>query len=119
MRKLWVVPILGLMVACGCGGKKESSAAGSMTLSGTTGAPSRADVGKADRLFDQGIGFYRKGRPGTPNSNANLQKAAKRFREAQSIYEQAAKQDPNSKRIQNRLQDCNKNIYACMKMQTL
>ncbi|MHC4917009.1 MAG: hypothetical protein ACYTGB_16135 [Planctomycetota bacterium] len=119
MRYLCVAFALGLLVTAGCGQKKESSARKSMALSGTTGAPSRADLGKADRLFNQGVDFYKKGRPGTPNSNANLQKAAKHFREAQGIYEQAAKQDPDNKKIQNRLQDCNRFIYSCMKMQTL
>ncbi len=119
MRKLWVVLVPVLAVAAGCGGKKESTAGNSMTLSGTTGAPSRADLGKADRFFDQGMDFYKKGRPGKPDSNANLQQAAKSFRKAQDIYERAVKQDPDNTKLQNRLQDCNRLIHACMKMQTL
>jgi len=104
----------------GCGPKPaEPAPRTSMGLSQTTPAGPAAEVAEADRLYEQGMGFYLKGRPGSPDSNANLQQAAKRFRSALQIYERAAKADPKNQKLQSRIQECNSRIYACAKMQTL
>jgi hypothetical protein len=92
------------------------------TLSGTateTAAEDSAQVAEGDRLFKEGLRFYLRGRPGSPDSNQNLDRAAKRFRAALELYEQAARKYPNCQPIQNRIQDCNIKIYACAKMRTL
>jgi hypothetical protein len=82
-------------------------------------AKSVANLAEADRLYKEGLDYYQKGRPGSPNSNSHLQQASKRFRAALLIYERAAKDDPKDQKLQQRIQDCNIKIYACAKMQTL
>ncbi len=104
-----------LLAAAGCGPEKTSSRKG-MALSGTVLS---ADPRKADKLFAEGLKFYRKGRPGQPDSNKNLSQASKLFRAARKIYERAAEADRADKRLPQRIQDCNVKIYSCAKMQTL
>jgi tetratricopeptide (TPR) repeat protein len=77
------------------------------------------NLGAADKMFREGIGYYIKGRPGRPNSNYNLGQASKRFRKAVAIYEKALRADPNNSSLQSRIQDCNMKIYSCAKMSTL
>ncbi len=115
---LWFAFAVSILVAAaGCGPQdKKTSSGKSMALSGTV--PS-ADLRKADKLYGQGLKFYRKGRPGKPDSNRHLQAASKCFRAAKKIYQQAASENPANKRLPQRIQDCNLKIYSCSKMQTL
>jgi hypothetical protein len=82
-------------------------------------ASSKPDLKKAGRLFNEGRKYYDKGRPGTPDSNKNLQEASKRFRAARAIYQKALEADPKNEKLQQMIQKCNVKIHGCLKMQTL
>ena len=116
LSTLFALAMLALLAAAGCGPKEKTSSRKGMALSGTVLS---ADPKEADKLYAEGLKFYRKGRPGQPDSNKNLQEASKRFRAARNIYERAAEDDPADKRLPRRIQDCNVKIYSCAKMQTL
>jgi hypothetical protein len=80
---------------------------------------SKADVGEANRLFEEGLKYYFKAMPGMADCKANQAEARTRLRKAQELYEAAVKADPDNSQLQSRLTDCNMRLYGIMKMSTL
>lgn len=79
------------------------------------------DLTEANRLFTEGLTSYSKGMSarGTPEGRPHLIQAAKCFRRAGEIYENALKAEPGNAALESRAVDCNKFRYACMKHTTL
>jgi hypothetical protein len=116
----------GLLLAAGCGtrGAASGDSTGPKTLSGTVSGAgdvtsSKMDLADANEAFRKALGYYTKGRPGQPDSNRNLTLARKKFGEAKKDYERAFELDPENKPLESRILDCNRYMYACMKMSTL
>lgn len=76
-------------------------------------------VGNINTLFKQGMDHYVAGRPGNPNSNMHLSKAAKLFDQVSQLCDQALRNDPGNSQLESRQADATRYSYHAKKMKTL
>ncbi len=76
-------------------------------------------IAKINKLFEEGMDHYIKGRPGRPRSNFHLSKAAKLFRKVSALCGQALRNDPGNAQIESRQTDATRFAYHAQKMKTL
>lgn len=88
------------------------------TVSSRSGRNSKT-VGQINTLFKQGMDHYVAGRPGNPNSNMHLGKAAKFFDQVTQLCDQALRNDPGNAQLQSRQTDATRYAYNARKMKTL
>jgi hypothetical protein len=72
-----------------------------------------------NKVFDEGMDHYVKGRPGNPYSNMHLRKAAKLFDKVVALCDKAIKNDPGNSQIESRQADASRYAYHSRKMTTL
>jgi hypothetical protein len=82
-------------------------------------AGANADLVKAREFYREGLRHFEQTRPGHANVQMHLREAARRFRTAQQLLENAARQEPGSQEIGNLQVENNRFLYTCLKMQTL
>jgi len=70
-------------------------------------------------VFDEAMDHYVKGRPGNPNSNQHLHKAAALFDKVIALCDKALKNDPGNSQIESRQADASRYAYHSRKMSTL
>lgn len=76
-------------------------------------------VEEADKYFEEGMQYYLAGRPGNPNANQKLEKAAECFEKAANTYQKAADADPGNSKLESRASEAARLHYNSIKMQTL
>jgi hypothetical protein len=69
--------------------------------------------------FDEAMDHYVKGRPGNPNSNQHLHKAAALFDKVTALCDKALRNDPGNSQIESRQADASRYAYHSRKMSTL
>ena len=76
-------------------------------------------MSEINKSFDEAMDHYVKGRPGNPNSNTHLHKAAALFDKVTGLCDRALKNDPGNSQIESRQADASRYAYHSRKMSTL
>jgi hypothetical protein len=76
-------------------------------------------IEQINTLFKEGMEHYVAGRPGNPNSNMHLSKAAKLFDNVVNLCDKALKNDPGNSQLESRQADASRYAYHARKMKTL
>lgn len=76
-------------------------------------------IEQINTLFKEGMEHYVAGRPGNPNSNMHLSKAAKLFDNVVGLCDKALKNDPGNSQLESRQADASRYAYHSRKMKTL
>ena len=76
-------------------------------------------IEQINTLFKEGMEHYVAGRPGNPNSNMHLSKAAKLFDNVVGLCDKALKNEPGNSQLESRQADASRYAYHARKMKTL
>ena len=76
-------------------------------------------IAEVNVLFEKAMQHYVDGRPGNPNSNMHLSKAAQMFDKVVALCDKALNNDPGNSQIESRQADASRYAYHARKMKTL